>query len=133
MYGADTRPNACTYVCASLNEISIARLLLEHGAAVNGLRTSLYSPLHRAVLGIGNRRNLEMAKLLLDWGADVFAVYDRQRTPLHLACQNVPAAAAADKEVGKSGGSAHAHSAWRCGRGSERRSGAGAVRSNARC
>ncbi|KAI5854660.1 ankyrin repeat-containing domain protein [Tricharina praecox] len=85
------------YVCTRLNKVAIARLLLEHGADINGPLTCEHSLLHRAALGIDQRGYPEMAKLLLDWGADISSVDARHRTPLHLACQAV--STEADKEV----------------------------------
>lgn len=59
----------------------IARLLIEHGANVNGKATNDLTALHTAAA----RGNLEAAKLLLEHGADINAASTDGKTPLAYA------------------------------------------------
>lgn len=59
----------------------IARILIEHGANVNGKAVNDLTALHTAAA----RGNLEAAKLLLDHGADINAASADGKTPLAYA------------------------------------------------
>ena len=59
----------------------IARILIEHGADVNGKAVNDLTALHTAAA----RGNIEAAKLLLDHGADINAVSTDGKSPLAYA------------------------------------------------
>ena len=59
----------------------IARILIEHGADVNGKAANDLTALHTAAA----RGNIEAAKLLLDHGADINAASADRKTPLAYA------------------------------------------------
>jgi F-type H+-transporting ATPase subunit beta len=64
-----------------MRRLEMARLLLEHGAAVNAQTPTHQTPLHHAVL----RNNAEMARLLLEHGAALNLTDDVGRTPMDWA------------------------------------------------
>jgi ankyrin repeat protein len=79
--------------CSDEQHIEIAKILIKHGADVNGCGDvsnvdELYSyktPLHYAC---EEYNDIEMVKLLIDNGADVNAIDANNDTPLHYACKN---------------------------------------------
>ena len=69
------------------NQKSIVELLLDHGAAVNGVDGVSKTPLQVACNS--EHGNEEIVKLLLEHGAEVDAMIARERlTPLALACNS---------------------------------------------
>lgn len=62
----------------------IAKLLIEHGADVNGKQSGGFVPLHNAA----QNGQIEMLELLLAHGADVNAKSDDGKTPLAFALEN---------------------------------------------
>ncbi|KAI9443873.1 hypothetical protein H4582DRAFT_1846239 [Lactarius indigo] len=61
--------------------VGIVRLLIEHGADVTALDTTLSTPLHEA----SSARHLEIVRILIENGADVNAQNETHSTPLHRA------------------------------------------------
>ncbi len=77
---------------ASANgNLSLVRLLVEHGVDVNAKQSNDFMPLHNAAQ-IGN---LEMAKLFLEKGAEVNAASKDGKTPLYFAVEGKHEAVAA--------------------------------------
>jgi ankyrin repeat protein len=62
----------------NLNDGSVIRLLLEHGADINAQNAQLWTPLHRA----SDNERLEVVRLLLEHGADVEVEDNDGRTAL---------------------------------------------------
>jgi len=68
------------HLAALHDHVDLARILLEHGAAVNiSFETFGSTPLHRVY-------SSQMAELLIAFGADVTAKNFLNQTPLHTAC-----------------------------------------------
>jgi ankyrin repeat protein len=71
-------------LAAEKGNIDIVKLLLEHGADVNGTESKYGSaPLHFAA----QKGYLDVVKLLLDYGADINQLNDQGTTPLHFAAE----------------------------------------------
>ncbi len=66
---------------AGVGNIELARILIEHGATINGLDGERYAPLHHAI----KMGQLEMVHYLLETGADYQQVAQNGLTPLHFA------------------------------------------------
>jgi ankyrin repeat protein len=69
------------HTAVAAGEIEIARLLLEHGAAVNEAQAEGLTPLHVAA----QNGDLAMVELLLAYGADPLARDSEGQTPIELA------------------------------------------------
>ena len=65
----------------------IVRVLLDHGAKVNGVDNLLRTPLHLVAVGPYESKEdgVSVARLLLERGADASALDLNSETPLHLA------------------------------------------------
>jgi ankyrin repeat protein len=74
------------HLAAFFGKAEVARLLLEHGAAVDAYTRNPFAnqPLHAAAAG----RHIEVCRILLAAGADVNATQHGGYTPLHEAAQH---------------------------------------------
>jgi hypothetical protein len=69
-------------VLATLDgRLDILKMLISHGADVNGRQGRGYTPVHAAVA----KENREIIRYLLDHGADINAAHDTLGTPLQFA------------------------------------------------
>jgi ankyrin repeat protein len=88
IYEVENFPNHCL---PENEHFEIVKLLLDHGANVNGKDSQMRTPLfyvgdhYKYTLEGYIRSGQEIAKLLLDYGAEVNSVDNFKRTPLHFA------------------------------------------------
>jgi len=71
-------------IAAQVNKTDVVKLLLEHGAEVDGVNPAshiVWTPLHYAA----NKGNIELVKILINAGADVNAFTEDGETPIDLA------------------------------------------------
>ena len=77
--GADVN-NTSLLHAVQLNMVSIAKILLQHGAVINCHKTFLQTPLHLAI-----SKGQEMVEMLISNGAKIEAKDQGGMTPFHLA------------------------------------------------
>lgn len=67
----------------NIGKISVAKILLEHGANIESISSDNWRPIHYA-----SRSSYEMVKLLFDKGADMQTEAIDKSKPIHVACCN---------------------------------------------
>ena len=75
--------NTPLHLTKDLEDVEIARFLLENGAALEAKNRNENTPLHLATLS----NNLHIVQLLIEYGADIEALNESENTPLHLAIE----------------------------------------------
>lgn len=75
--------DAALMFAALEGDLSVSKILLEHGARVHQMGPGQDTPLHRAIRS-GNK---ELVTLYLDYGADLYALRDGGISPLHEAAE----------------------------------------------
>jgi len=82
-----------TTICAGVDSIDIAKLLLDNGANINEKDNEGGSLLHLAVSGISiecpEDKNLKMLNFLVENGAEINVQNNKGDTPLHLAIEAI--------------------------------------------